>query len=233
LATYFVADHPPKSLIDKMTASFLKSDGDISAVLTTMVYAPEFWSAAAVRQKIKSPFELAVSAVRALDADLLAPYQLFNRIEKMGQKIYYYQAPTGFPDRADYWINSGSLLQRMNFGLDLTSGKARGIKVDLLRLNKNHEAEGPDEALKIYANLLMPERELEPTIKRLAPLLRNPELSDKLNRQLSGKNNASVSAEEMMDEKNMTNESMSQQNNMNMLAQVVGMIIGSPEFQRK
>lgn len=233
LATYFVSDHPPASLIEKMSASFIKNDGDIAAVLTTMVNTPEFWSVAAVRQKIKSPFELAVSAVRALDADMNAPYQLFSRMERMGEKIYYYQAPTGFPDRADYWINSGSLLQRMNFGLDITSGKMRGLSVDLLKLNQQHEAEGPDEALKIYANLLLPERETAATVKRLAPLLRDPELSDKLNRNLDRKKQSATANGSMEEDELSPTIDMNDKTTMNMLAQVVGMIIGSPEFQRR
>ena len=99
-----------------------------------------------------------------------APYQLYNWITKMGQRIYYYQAPTGFPDKGQYWINTGSLLNRMNFGLALASGRIPGINVNLLALNKNHEPESAEAALKIYSKLLMPERNVDETIKRLTPL---------------------------------------------------------------
>ena len=129
IAVRFVNDDPPQSLIDKMAKSFLEKDGNIGQVLTTMVTAPEFWSAAAVKEKTKSPFELAIGAIRELGAQIEQPYPLFTWITRMGEKKYYYQAPTGFPDRGSYWINAGSLLNRMNFGLALAQGKVAGIKV--------------------------------------------------------------------------------------------------------
>jgi uncharacterized protein (DUF1800 family) len=130
IAVRFVSDDPPHSLIDKMAKTFLEKDGDIRQVLITMVTAPEFWSPAAVKEKMKSPFELAIGAVRGLHADIDQPYPLYNWITRMGEKKYYYQAPTGFPDKGVYWINTGSLLNRMNFGLALAEGKVPGVKVD-------------------------------------------------------------------------------------------------------
>ena len=131
IAVRFVSDDPPQSLIDKMAKTFLAKDGDIRQVLITMVTAPEFWSPAAIREKTKSPFELAIGAVRSLHATIDQPYPLYNWITRMGEKIYYYQAPTGFPDKGAYWINAGSLLNRMNFGLALAEGEVPGVKVDL------------------------------------------------------------------------------------------------------
>jgi uncharacterized protein (DUF1800 family) len=131
IAVRFVSDDPPQSLIDKMVKTFLQKDGDIRQVLITMVTAPEFWSPAAIREKTKSPFELAIGAVRSLHATIDQPYPLYTWITRMGEKIYYYQAPTGFPDRGAYWINAGSLLNRMNFGLALAEGQVSGVRVDL------------------------------------------------------------------------------------------------------
>ncbi|MGQ4828547.1 DUF1800 family protein, partial [Enterococcus faecalis] len=68
----------------------------------------------------------------------------------MGQKFYYYQAPTGFPDKASYWINTGALLNRMNFGLAFATEKIPGIKINLAALNDNHEPESTDAALVTY-----------------------------------------------------------------------------------
>lgn len=95
-----------------------------------MVSSPEFWNKEALNGKTKSPFELAISAVRSLDVSVNQPYQLYNWISKMGQNIYHYQAPTGFPDNAPFWINSGSLLERMNFGLALAENKIPGIRIN-------------------------------------------------------------------------------------------------------
>jgi uncharacterized protein (DUF1800 family) len=131
IAVRFVSDDPPQSLIDKMTKTFVARDGDIRQVLITMVAAPEFWSPAAVREKTKSPFELAIGAVRSLRVEIDQPYPLYAWITRMGEKKYYYPAPTGFPDKGSYWINTGSLLNRMNFGLALAEGQIAGVRVDL------------------------------------------------------------------------------------------------------
>jgi hypothetical protein len=100
-------------------------------MLRTIFTSPEFNSREAYRAKIKSPFELAVSAVRALGVDVNAPLQTAQFIAKMGQPLYLYQAPTGYPDRADQWVNTGSLLERLNFGLALTTNKLRGAAFDV------------------------------------------------------------------------------------------------------
>lgn len=182
LAVRFVSDAPPQSLIDKMAKTFLKKDGDIRELLRVMVGSPEFWSKEALREKIKSPFELAISALRSLNAEITQPYQVYNWVNKMGQRLYYYQAPTGFPDKGTYWINTGSLLNRMNFGLALTAQRIPGVKINLLALNNNHEPESPEAALETYCRLLMPERDLKATIQRLTPLLNDPQLKNKVER---------------------------------------------------
>lgn len=235
LATYFVSDHPPSSLIDKMTNIFLQKDGNIKEVIITMVNAPEFWSKESVRQKTKSPFELVVSAIRSVHANVVAPFQVFKKIENIGQKIYYYQAPTGFPDRADYWINTGALLNRMNFGMDIASDQMNGVKVDLLEINQNHEPENPSAALQTYAGLLMPGRNMDATIKRLQPLLTDPNFEKKLQEAQNSQSvtNSTTLNDEMMDADEEDMLLPKKKAERNMLAQVVGIIIGSPEFQRR
>ena len=245
LAVHFVSDNPNQGLVDKMATSFLQHDGNISEVLITMVSSPEFWQKNVIREKTKSPFELAISAVRALKADVQQPYVLFGWIEKMGQKIYYYQAPTGFPDKAQYWINTGALLNRMNFGLTVASKQMRGVQTNLLGLNNFHEPESAEDALITYSKLLMQERNLDQTIKRLTPLLTEPQLDKKIEQAAEKKSTASVSTvsdkdellvDEAMKEDREDMAKKTKKNEMsteNMLAQVVGIIIGSPEFQRK
>lgn len=248
IAVRFVSDNPSKSLVDKMVKTFLQKDGDIKQVLTTMVNAPEFWSPASLREKTKSPFELAISSVRSLDASISQPYQLYNWINKMGQKMYYYQAPTGFPDKGQYWINTGALLNRMNFGLALAANRIPGIKVDLSALNNHHEPESAQAALVTYSKLVMPERNLDETIKRLTPLLEDPNLTKKVEDASSKTapieplNPASQKmvfkddAKKTGDKNSMAESYMAMQSrpgNNSMLSQVVGVIIGSPEFQRR
>ncbi len=131
LVRRFVSDTPPQALVDRVATVYGKTDGDIREMLRTIVTSPEFNSKEAYRAKIKSPFELAVSAVRALGADVAAPLQTAQFISKMGEPLYLYQAPTGYPDRADQWVNTGSLLERLNFGLALTTNKVRGASFDV------------------------------------------------------------------------------------------------------
>lgn len=133
LARRFVSDTPPRSLVDRLVSVYGKTDGDIREMLRTIFTSPEFNSREAYRAKIKSPFELAISAVRALGADVNAPMQTAQFISKMGQPLYLYQAPTGYPDRADQWVNTGALLERLNFGLALTTNKLRGAAFDVKR----------------------------------------------------------------------------------------------------
>jgi len=213
IAVRFVSDDPPTSLVEKMAETFLEKNGDIRQVLLTMVQSLEFWSPAALREKTKSPFELAIGAVRALNGDIQQPLPLFNWVTRMGEKKYYYQAPTGFPDRGTYWINTGSLLNRMNFGLALAAGRVAGVQIDLLALNNGHEPESAMAALTVYGRLLLPERDLAATEKRLTPLLADPGLAQKVN-AAAGDGSAMVQ-------------------DRGMLAQAVGIIIGSPEFQRR
>ncbi|WP_342329623.1 DUF1800 domain-containing protein [Pedobacter sp. FW305-3-2-15-E-R2A2] len=233
IATRFVNDHPAQTLVDKMAKTFTKTDGDIRQVMVTMVSSPEFWSPASLREKTKSPFELAISAVRSLDADITQPYQLFNWINKMGQKMYYYQAPTGFPDRGQYWINTGALLNRMNFGLALAGQRIPGVKINLSALNNHHEPESAEAALLTYSKMIMPERNLTETVKRLKPMLNDPSLSTKVANAAEKTNPQQEQTMMGTDNTPLKTAANNAVNNNAMLAQVVGVIIGSPEFQRK
>ena len=240
IAVRFVSDNPAQSLLDKMTTTFLAKDGDIKQVLITMVNAPEFWDHDALQAKTKSPFELAISAVRGLNADVTQPIQLYNWVTKMGQKMYYYQAPTGFPDKGQYWINTGALLNRMNFGLALAAQKIPGVKFDLAALNQNHEPESAQAALLTYAKILLPERDLNKTINRLTPMLNDANLMQKVD-QAANKNSLSTNEMQSKDEQMTIMEERPMMNtqhqdliaNSSLLAQVVGVIIGSPEFQKR
>jgi uncharacterized protein (DUF1800 family) len=223
LAVRFVSDEPPASLIDKMAKTFLDKNGDIRQVLLTMVGAPEFWSAQSLREKTKSPFELAIGSVRSLHATILQPIPLYNWVTRMGEKKYYYQAPTGYPDKGAYWINTGSLLNRMNFGLALAAGRVPGVSVDLLALNGGHEPESAQAALLIYGKLILPERDLDATVKRLTPMLSDPGFAQKVSE-------ASAKVSQPEEGVAMAGDVAGADP---MLAQVVGIIIGSPEYQRR
>ncbi|HEY7547295.1 MAG TPA: DUF1800 domain-containing protein, partial [Blastocatellia bacterium] len=131
LVRRFVSDNPPPALVDRVAAVYKKTDGDIREMVRTILTSPEFNSPEAYRAKIKSPFELAVSAIRAMNADVSVALAASQFISRMGQPLYLYQAPTGYPDRAEQWVNTGALLERLNFGIALSANRVRGAAVDM------------------------------------------------------------------------------------------------------
>ncbi|MCU0427877.1 MAG: DUF1800 domain-containing protein [Candidatus Kapabacteria bacterium] len=204
------------------------------------------------RTKIKSPFELAVSALRAMNAEIVRPREVLEWIRNIGQPLYAYQAPTGFPDRADAWINTGALLGRMNFGLNLALGSIAGVKFDLAALNHNHEPQSLDDALETYARLLMPERNVQETVRLLKPVLADPAFAEKVSAEALKNGKTSAPTLTRPNERKMPREEDSMRDlddaihegaakpetppvgiKGSALAQVVGIILGSPEFQRR
>jgi len=130
LAQRFVADDPPQKLIDKMAKTFRDKNGDIREVMKTMLTSDEFFSQAAYRAKVKTPFEMIVSAVRATGAQVDFAFPLANRIAQLGEPLYRKLEPTGYSDANSEWVNSAALLARMNFALSLAQNKVPGSKLD-------------------------------------------------------------------------------------------------------
>jgi uncharacterized protein (DUF1800 family) len=131
LVRRFVSDTPPPALVDRVAARFSQTDGDLREVMRTILTAPEFLSPAVYRAKVKTPFEFIVSAVRATGARVDGDAQpLVREMRTLGMPLYFCQPPTGYKDTADAWVNAGALVGRMNFALDLTNSKMRGMTVD-------------------------------------------------------------------------------------------------------
>jgi len=127
LARRFVSDAPPKALVDRAAARFRETDGDIREVVRTIITSPEFFDTAAYRAKVKSPFEFVASAIRATGADAVNALPLVQSLRELGMPLYGAQPPTGYADRADAWVNTGALLNRMNFAVSLANGRLRGV----------------------------------------------------------------------------------------------------------
>ncbi len=147
LARHFVSDNPPPELVARMAKVFLKADGDIRAVLETMIYSPEFWSRNAYRAKIKTPFELVASTARALGSDVDLPMPLVQWIARIGEPLYQCLPPTGYSDRGEMWVNSGALLNRLNFAIAFATNRIRGIHVELNALVGDDVISDPKRAL--------------------------------------------------------------------------------------
>jgi uncharacterized protein (DUF1800 family) len=135
LAQRFVADDPPQALVDRMAATVTKTGGDLRAVLQTLFSAVEFSSEGAWQAKMKSPLELVVSAVRALNADAVDAFPLGQRIAEIGQPLYAKAEPTGYPNTGESWSSASGILGRINFAIALTSNQVPGVKADVSRFN--------------------------------------------------------------------------------------------------
>ena len=129
LAIRFVGDDPPQALVDRMAKTFLKSDGDISAVLKTLFHSSEFWAPDSYRAKVKTPLEYVVSAARASNASIDNLQPLANALRDMGMPVYGAVPPTGYKWDASDWVSTGALVNRMNFALTLAANKLPGIAI--------------------------------------------------------------------------------------------------------
>ncbi|MCG8461849.1 MAG: DUF1800 domain-containing protein [Holophagales bacterium] len=244
MAVRFVADAPPSSLEERLAEVFLATGGNLQAMVVALAESPEFWATEHRHAKIKSPFGLTVSALRITGATVEDPRGILQQISRMGQPLYAYQAPTGYPDRADAWVSSGSLLARMNFGLQLATGRIPGVSLDLPGLDGGREPESLDHALGTYVPLLLPERDPADTVARLEPMVRDPDLARKIEQATP-----EGSAEPEYDDWDPTffggREGRPRgrgadrrplpptEPDTSPVAQVVGVILGSPEFQRR
>ena len=151
LVRHFVADNPPPALVDRVAATFTKSDGDIREALKAIFFSKEFNSTEAYRAKIKRPFELVISAIRALDAETNGGPGTHQWIARMGEPLYGFQTPNGYSDAAESWVNTGGLLERMNFGLALAANRVQGTRVNLSKLTtaEMNQSKVMDESLRM------------------------------------------------------------------------------------
>jgi uncharacterized protein (DUF1800 family) len=211
LAVRFVSDDPPPALVDRMARTFLKKDGDIRQVLKTMFDSPEFWAADTYRAKVKTPLEFTVSAVRASGAEVNDAMPLARQLQNMGMPLYGMQPPTGYSMKATAWVNSSALLGRMNFALALTAGKLKGVQVDPANMNAKSRSsdEGPADPSATLADL---EKDLlhgdvsQQTHDTIAARLQDPQISQR----------------RLDDPARAPN-----------VAALAGLLLGSPEFQKK
>ena len=214
LAIRFVSDSPPAALIDRAAATFTRTDGDIRETVRTIVTSPEFFSRAAWRAKVKSPFETVVSSLRALAAEPDTTPRTAQVVARLGQPIFGRQSPDGWPEKGDAWMNTGAILNRINFGMAMASGRVPGVRVqrwppfDSLRTapaERRVDAVvaalfGGDVSTDTRAVLLSGEH----------PFLAAATASDSIGEPVRGRRAAPSG-----------------------LAQTIGLALGAPEFQRR
>ncbi len=203
LAKRFVADDPPPSLVARMAKTFTNTDGDLRKVMQTMLQSPEFWSQGSYQAKVKTPFEMIVSSIRASDAQVDSALPLANAVQRLGEPLYRKIEPTGYSSANAEWISSAALLDRMNFALALAHNKLSGVKVDL-DLWKTLVAPDPMN----LARALLTQDPSTQTREAIEKALNDPALQTQL---AAG---AKVKQPELP-------------------SLVAGLVIGSPEFQRR
>ena len=206
LARRFVSDNPPPALVNRMAETFQSSDGDIRAVMKTMIWSPDFWSREAYRAKIKTPFELVVSAARALGTDVDTPLPLVQWVGRIGEPLYQCQPPTGYSDKAETWVNTGALLNRLNFSLALAGGRMRGARTDVASLLGADASADPKAALDRAVRVFLGGQAAPATVSTLEKQLDNPQV-------LRAK----------LDDPRRESD----------LGVIAGLVLGAPEFQRR
>jgi uncharacterized protein (DUF1800 family) len=206
LARRFVSDTPPPALVSRMAETFLSQDGDIRAVMHTMIYSPEFWSREAYRAKIKTPYELVISAVRTLGTDVDTPMPLVQWVSRIGEPLYQCQPPTGYSDKGETWVNTGALLNRLNFSLTLAGNKIRGSRTDVTPLLGVDAGSEPRVALTRAIEVFLAGSAAPTTFATLEKQLDNPQV-----------------VQAKLDDPSKQTD----------LGVVTGLVLGAPEFQRR
>jgi len=206
LARHFVSDTPPPALVDRMAQTYLASGGDIRTVMKTMIYSPEFWSREAFRAKVKEPFELAASTARALNADTAITFPLMQWVGRMGEPLFQAQPPTGYSDKAEMWVNTGALLNRLNFALALSSNKVPGTSVSIDSMLGQDASSDPQAALAAAINLFLDGQIASQTRQTLEDRMSDPQ----------------VVQAALDDPVKHVNQAL-----------VAGLVLGAPEFQRR
>jgi uncharacterized protein (DUF1800 family) len=206
IARRFVSDTPPPALVERMAQTYLKTDGDIRQVLRTMLDSPEFWSAEAYRAKIKTPLELVASAARAVGGEADVSAMLVQWTGRIGQPLYQYQAPTGYPDTAESWVNTGALLNRLNFSLALAGNRLPGVRVDTAALLGGAQMSDPQAALDKAIDVLLGGQVSPETRRTLETHVSDPQVLQ-------------ASLDDPIREINH--------------GVVAGLVLGAPEFQRR
>ncbi len=240
LTRYFVQDNPPQTLIDRVAAQFTKTDGDIRETLKAVFFSPEFNGPQAYRAKVKRPFELAISAIRTLGAETNGGPQLHQWIARMGEPLYLYQTPNGYSDAAESWVNTGGLLERLNFGLTLASNRIAGTRLDLKRLAGDASKDGTVDNVSImdrFLNLIVA-GEISPgtretLLKHLHQENDRPIQSVPVDPARRADNLLGSTGNDIQSRQRRQQLARVEANVADPVTRIVGLILGSPEFQRQ
>jgi uncharacterized protein (DUF1800 family) len=230
LAVKFVSDNPSEALIGRVAETFHRTGGDIRSTLRTLFSDEEFFAPQNYRAKIKTPFELVVSSIRTLGAQTNGGPAMLGMLNKLGEVPYGYQAPTGYPDTAEDWVNTGALLERLNFAIAFASNRIPGTAADLKDLGSTDKAVILDKAIAmILDNEISPETKaiLKKQILQPLPDVKGLEMSDA---ELDVTNMRGPG--EQGGGRNRQTRLLQPSGNPDVF-KIVSLVLGTPEFQRQ
>jgi uncharacterized protein (DUF1800 family) len=230
LARRFISDEPPKSVVDRCSAVFTKTDGDIRQVLGCVVKSPEFMSPSAYRSKVKSPFEVVVSAMRATNSQIAQRPGAPQAVGFLGQPMFGRQTPDGWPDLAREWMNAGAILNRINFGLALAGGRvpgfARGTVPELESTRTASRERQVDAVVRVFFS-----GQVSPETREILMSGENPLASRYTDTTQT--NAMDRGAERMRMNPLRAGQPSMAPVSLTGLDQIIGLALGAPEFQRR
>ena len=231
LCQRFVSDNPPQALVERVAQVFLKTDGDIGEVLRAIFTSQEFNSPASFRSKVKSPLELVASAIRAVDGDTSGVPALNDWLRKMGEPLYQQQAPTGYKEDSAEWLNTGVFLNRINFGVALANNQIPSTTYDMSRLVASGVADNTDLLVKQLTTLIT-HTELSNDSQQVLRATLEDGVSQQPKaamqpRPVSTDTNRPVAVPAA----NVQSKPVTAANRR--IAQIIGVLLGTAEFQRK
>ena len=229
LCQRLVSDEPPAQLVDRIAQVFLKTDGDIREVVRAIVASPEFNTPAAFRSKIKSPLELVVSAIRAVDGDTNGAPALHEWIRRMGEPLYQYAFPTGYGEDSSKWVNTGVFFNRINFAVAFANNQINATTYDPSRLVTS-DAIGNLETLTSQLSALIVHTELSAdSLRAVRAGLAEPAAPVNAAANARPAVNSGSRPEAVPVRAGAGDVSPERRR----IAQVVGLLMGTAEFQRR
>ena len=234
LSRRFVSDEPPASLVERAAETYRRTDGDIREVVRTIITSQEFFASASYRAKVKSPFELVVSALRAMNAAPDMTIRSAQVVARLGQPLFLHQAPNGWPERGDAWINTGSILNRINFGLAVAGGAIPVARPDRWpRYAELSAAPRSTQVEGVIAGLLGGEASVE--TRGILERGENPLMASCERRaaECEQASDASSVEQEMASTGRNRRDPLSRPVSLDGLNEIIGLALGAPEFQRR
>jgi hypothetical protein len=240
LARRFVSDSPPPALVKRAADVFLKTDGDIREVVRTIITSPEFFAAEAYRSKVKTPFEVVASTMRAVGAPADATPRSAQLLATLGQPIFGRQTPDGWPEVGSAWVNTGSILNRINFGTAVAAGRVPGsnpaswpLPLSIRRAPREEQVDaviaaflGGEASPETRSILISGTNPLLSTVKPDSGEMGRRVQPDSAARAVAGMSGAELARAQ-------AGRAFQQLPVLEGLPQIVGLALGSPEFQRR